>query len=58
MNRQILVVFSESSFGQTYKFHKKNKIKFACASWKTLGKSRIITVKDGRIISSISKLFS
>jgi len=52
MNRQLFVVSSERSFGQTYKFHKKNKTQFACASCKTLGKSRIITVRDGRIISS------
>jgi len=33
MNRQLLVVSSERSFGQTYKFNKKNETQFHVKHW-------------------------
>ena len=49
-NDQLLIVTSERHVGCVYKFHKKSEKYFACASCKELGKSRIITVVDGRIV--------
>lgn len=49
-NKQVLLVASERLVGKVYKFHKKTGKHFACESCKVLGKSRIVTVLDGRIV--------
>ena len=53
LNQYLLIIKSERKLGFSYKFHKKNETQFACASCKKLGKSRIVTVRDGRIVSSL-----
>ena len=50
LNQQLLVITSERQIGYSYKYHKKTQFQFACSSCKRLGKSRVVTVKDGRII--------
>ena len=35
--------------GISYRFHKRNDSQYVCAPCKTLGKSRVVTVKDGSI---------
>ena len=35
--------------GFSYKFHKRNDSQYHCASCKTLGKSRVVTVRNGKI---------
>jgi len=52
LNKQLLVFSIERQIGYTYKFHKQTDIKFACASCKVLGKTRSVTVRDGRIVGS------
>lgn len=52
LNQQLLVVPSERHIGLTFKFHKRNETQYTCASCKQLGKSRQITVKDGRIVGN------
>lgn len=52
LNQQLLIVSSERNVGYMYKFHKKTEAKFACASCKVLGKSRIVTIKNGRIVGN------
>ena len=44
-----LINKSERYIEFSYRFHKKNVSQYACASCKTLGKSRVVTVKSGRI---------
>ena len=48
--QQLLVISSERQIGYSFKFHKKTEFKFACASCKRLGKSRVVTVKNNRIV--------
>ena len=50
LNHQLLVFASERQVGKIYKFQKKTENTFVCSSCIKLGKSRRITVKDGRII--------
>lgn len=50
LNEQLLVFASQRQEGFIFKFNKKNANQYACASCKNLGKSRVITVKDGRIV--------
>ena len=51
LTQQLLVIQSERQIGYQYKFQKKNDFQLAnCSSCKRLGKSRIVTVKDGRIV--------
>jgi len=52
-SQQLLIVKSEKMPGFAYKFHKKTENKFACAACKKLGKSRTVTVKDGRIAGTV-----
>ena len=54
LNKQVLVVTSSRNAGLVYKFHKKTEKKYACSSCKSLGKSRIITVSNGRIVGNVS----
>ena len=49
-NKKLLVIASERQVGTVFKFHKKTAKKYTCASCKSLGKSRLVTVKDGRIV--------
>ncbi len=49
VSEQGLIINSERYVGFSYKFNKKNASQYACASCKTLGKSRIVTVRNGRI---------
>ena len=44
-----LIIKSERYIGFSYRLYKKNASQYACASCKTLGKSRVVTVKSGRI---------
>ena len=44
-----LINKSEIYIGFSYRFYKKNASQYACTSCKTLGKSRVVTVKSGRI---------
>ena len=48
-NNQLLIVDSVNELGKVYKFHKKSTKVYACASCKSLGKSRTVTVVDGRL---------
>jgi len=48
-NQQLLVIDSVRTPGTCYKFHKARQNKYACASCKKLGKSRSVTVTDGRV---------
>ena len=43
------IIKSERYIGFSSRFHKKNASQYACASCKSLGKSRIVTVRNGRI---------
>ena len=52
LNQYLLIIKSERKLRFSYKFHKKNETQFACALCKKLGKSRIVTVRDGRIVST------
>jgi hypothetical protein len=45
----VLIIKSQRYVGFSYRFHKKNLSQYACASCKILGKTRVVTVKDGRI---------
>src|ERR1043165_2635608 len=51
-NKQVLVIASERHVGKVFKFQKKTEKKFACATCKALGKSRIVTVVNGRIVGN------
>ena len=44
-----LIINSERYIGFSYRFHKKNVSQYACASCRTLGKSRVVTVRNGTI---------
>jgi hypothetical protein len=50
LNAQLLIFPSQRQAGLVFKFHKKTADSYACASCKTLGKTRVIMVKDGRIV--------
>jgi hypothetical protein len=54
LNRQLLIVSSKRQVGFAYKFHKKNDNQYSCASCKKLGKSRVVTVKDERIVGKLT----
>ena len=62
LNHQLLIVNSERNAGMCFLFHKKTDVKYACASCKKLGKTRTVSVKDGRLIGkclcSLSVYFS
>lgn len=49
LSETVLVIPSERNVGFAYKFHKKTEKKYACASCKSLGKCRTVTVVNGRI---------
>lgn len=49
-NDQLLIVSSERQEDVVFKFYKKSDGKYVCASCRKLGKSRVITVVDGRIV--------
>lgn len=49
LSQTLLVLSSERKVGFVYKFHKKSGNQYACASCKKLGKSRVITVTEGRV---------
>lgn len=51
-NKQLLVIDSLQTPGMAYKFHKSTAKLFACASCKKLGKSRTVTVVEGRIVGN------
>ena len=44
-----LIIKSERYIGFSYRFCKKNASQYACASCRALGKSRVVTFKNGRI---------
>jgi hypothetical protein len=50
LSKQLLVIASERTVGYSYKFHKKTEKSYACLSCKALGKTRTVTVIDGRIV--------
>lgn len=50
LNKQLLIVKSCRTVGLVYKFHKKSEKHYACSSCKSLGKSRIVTVSNDRIV--------
>jgi len=55
LKNQLLLIPSERYSGVRHKFHKRNEKCYrcaSCASCKTLGKNRIITVSDGRIVGT------
>jgi len=43
----VLIIKSQRYVGFSYRFHKKNLSQYACASCKILGKTRVVTVKNG-----------
>ena len=49
---QLLVIDSERNVGKAYKFHKRTDKYYSCASCKKLGKSRTVTVANGRVIGT------
>lgn len=50
LNKNLLVYNCDRNVGFVYKFHKKNETQYACVTCKSLGKNRVITVRDGRIV--------
>ena len=49
LNKQVLIVPSTRYGGDVYKFTKKESTRFACLSYKKLGKTRTVPVNGGRI---------
>ena len=49
MNQQLLIRSLQYP-GFAYKFHRATETRFECSSCKQLGKSRTVTVKNGRIV--------
>ena len=49
LSEQVLIVSSERYIGFSYRFCKKEASKYVCASCRSLGKFRVVTVKSGRI---------
>ena len=43
------IIKNERYIGFSYRFRKKNASQYECASCKTLGKSRVVRVKNGRL---------
>jgi hypothetical protein len=52
LNKQLLVIDSVRTPGMAYKFHKVTAKRFACASCKKIGKTRTVTVVEGRIVGN------
>jgi hypothetical protein len=50
LKQQLLVFKSERKVGYSFKFVKNKLNQYACLSCKKLGKSRSVTVTDGRIV--------
>lgn len=48
-NAQLLIVESERFEGCVYKFYKKTDNTFVCSTCQKLGRTRVVTVRDGRI---------
>ena len=50
INSELWLLLVSECAGSTYKFSKQTETKYACTSCITLGNSRTVTVKNGRII--------
>ena len=50
LKQQLLVFSSVKRVGYVYKFYKSKQSQYVCLSCKKLGKSRTVTVVDGRVV--------
>ena len=49
-SNQVLIIKSERIAGTVYQFHKRNDRQYSCAACKSLGRTRLVTVENGRIV--------